>query len=65
MTNKMETTCPECRSRLRFTLDDVAKQRMVRCSRGHRVKMQDEAGGARKVSKALTDLDKAIKKLSR
>ena len=50
---------------MRFTLDDVAKQRTLRCSRGHSVKMQDEGGGARKASKALGDLDKALKKFGK
>lgn len=61
MIDKMDTECPDCGSRVRFTLDDVAKQRTVRCSRGHTVKMRDEGGGARKASKALSDLDKALK----
>jgi predicted Zn finger-like uncharacterized protein len=65
MIDKMETECPECRSKVRFTLDDVAKQRMVRCSRGHSVKMLDDGGGARKASKAFSDLDKALKKFGK
>ena len=65
MTNKLETGCPECVGKVRFTLDDVAKQRTLRCSRGHSVKMQDEGGGARKASKALNDLDKALKKFGK
>lgn len=65
MTDKMETECPDCGSRVRFTLDDVAKQRTVRCSRGHLVKLQDEGGGARKASKALSDLDMALKKFGK
>lgn len=65
MTDKMETECPDCGSRVRFTLDDIAKQRTVRCSRGHLVKLQDEGGGARKASKALGDLDMALKKFGK
>lgn len=65
MTDKMETECPDCGSRVRFTLDDVAKQRTVRCSRGHLVKLQDEGGGAREASKALSDLDMALKKFGK
>ena len=34
MNGKMETECPDCGSKVRFTLDDVAKERTVRCSRG-------------------------------
>ena len=51
--------------KVRFTLDDVASQRTVRCSRGHSVKLKDEGGGARKASKALSDLEKTLKKLGR
>ena len=65
MTDKMETECPDCGSRVRFTLDDLAKQSTVRCSRGHLVKLQDEGGGARKASKALSDLDMALKKFGK
>jgi transposase len=65
MTDKMEIECPDCGSTVRFTLDDVAKQRTVRCSRGHLVKLEDEGGGARKASKALSDLDMALKKLGK
>jgi predicted Zn finger-like uncharacterized protein len=65
MTDKMGTECPDCGSRVRFTLDDVAKQRTVRCSRGHLVKLQDEGGGARKASKALSDLVMALKKFGK
>ena len=65
MADKMETECPDCGNRVRFTLDDVAKQRTVRCSRGHLVKLQDEGGGARKATKALSDLDMALKKFGK
>jgi len=65
MNGKMEADCPSCGSKVRFTLDDVAKERTVRCSRGHSVKMQDEGGGARGASKALGDLDKALKRFGK
>lgn len=65
MTDKMETECPDCGSRVRYTLDDVAKQRTVRCSHGHQVKLQDEGGGARKASKALSDLEMTLKKFGK
>lgn len=65
MTDKMETECSDCGSRVRFTLDDVAEQRTVRCSRGHLVKLQDEGCGARKASKALSDLDMVVKKFGK
>ena len=65
MSDKLETECPECGGRVRMSLEDVAKQRTVRCSRGHLVKLQDEGGGARRASSALADLDKALKSLGK
>lgn len=65
MSEKLETECPECGAKLRFELDDVARQRTVRCSRGHSVKLKDEGGGARKVSRALNDLEKALKRFGK
>lgn len=62
MADKIETECPDCGSKVRFTLDDVAKQRSVRCARGHSVKLRDKGGGARKVSKALSDLERKLKR---
>jgi len=61
MTAKMERTCPDCGGKVRFSLNDVAKQRTVRCSGGHRVSLQDEHGGARKASKARKNLEKTLK----
>lgn len=61
--DKFDVDCPECGSKLQVSLDDVARQRTVRCSRGHSVKLHDQGGGARKASKALDDLEKSIKKL--
>lgn len=65
MADSLDTECPDCGGTVRFTLEDVAKERTVRCSRGHSVQLRDEGGGARKVTKALGDLDKAIKKFGK
>jgi len=59
--DKIEVPCPECGEKVKCTLDDVAKQRTVRCAGGHSVKLVDEGRGAAKTSKALKDLDKALK----
>lgn len=61
MNDKFETECPDCDGRIRFTMDDVAKRRSVRCSRGHNVKLEDEGGTARRASKAMDGLDRALK----
>lgn len=63
--DKIETDCPECGSKIRFTLADVAAQRTVRCGGGHAVKLNDEGGGARKADKSLKDLEKTLKGLGR
>lgn len=65
MADKIEIECPECGNRVRFTLDDVAKQRAVRCSRGHVLKLHDQGSGARNASNALANLDKALKRFSK
>jgi transposase len=65
MSDKLETECPDCGGKIRFELEDVARRRTVRCSRGHSVKLKDEGGGARKASKALNDLDKALKRFGK
>ena len=61
----LDVSCPECGGAVRFSLDDLARERTVRCSRGHSVALKDEGGGAAKASKSLRDLDRSIKRLNR
>lgn len=61
----MDTDCPACGGKVRFSLQDVAKGRTVRCSRGHSVTLKDEGGGAAQVDRSLRDLDKSIRDLNR
>lgn len=65
MLDDLDTDCPDCGGRVRFSLEDVAHERTVRCSRGHAVQLRDDGGGARKADKSLKDLDKALENLSR
>ena len=65
MKTKIEVPCPECGSTIRTSMDDVARQRTVRCARGHSVKLVDNGGGARKFNRALDDLERTIKKFGR
>jgi hypothetical protein len=65
MLDDLDADCPECGGVVRFSLDDLAGPRPVRCSRGHDVTLKDEGGGAAQASKSLHDLDKSIKGLSR
>lgn len=46
-------------------MDDIARQRTVRCARGHSVKLVDNGGGARKFNRALDDLERTIKKFGK
>jgi hypothetical protein len=64
MSTRIDGTC-SCGGRYHFTIDDVAAQRTVRCSRGHSVKLVDEGGGARKVRDAERKLDKSLRDLQR
>lgn len=62
---KIEVPCPECGKNVKCTLDDIAKQRTVRCASGHGVKLVDEGRGAAKTSKALKELEKTLKKFGK
>lgn len=65
MIDDLDADCPECGGEVRFSLDDLARECTVRCSRGHSVALKDEGGGAAKATKSLRDLDKSIEKLNR
>lgn len=65
MLDDLDTTCPECGGTVRFSLENVARQRTVRCSGGCSVELRDEGGGARDTQRALSDLDRSLKGLSR
>lgn len=65
MLDDLETACPSCGGTVKFGLDDVAKQRTMRCARGHSVKLRDEGGGAASVSRARSDLEKSLKRLNK
>jgi len=53
--------CPQCGGAVKFTLQDLARERTVRCAGGHDVHLKDDGGGGRKAQKALDDLQKAIR----
>lgn len=57
----LEEPC-DCGGTFRFTADDVAKEREVRCSRGcgEQIQLQD-GGGAAEAAKAERDLDDFLK----
>ena len=65
MLDDLDATCPDCGSTVRFTLEDVARERTVRCSGGCSVELRDEGGGARDTKRALDDLDRSLEGLSR
>lgn len=57
--------CPECGGNIKVTTRDVAQGKTVRCSRGHRVPLEDHGGGARKAQKAMDDLDRTLRDFGR
>lgn len=61
---KFDEKC-DCGGRMSFTLQDVAMERTIRCSRGCSVKLQDDGGGARQARRAGQSLDRELDKLSR
>lgn len=54
----------DCGGTFKFSVDDVAKERTVRCSRNCGTTLQlEDGGGAADAAKAERDLDKALKGL--
>lgn len=65
MKKEIEHKCPDCGAKVGFDLDDVAKERTVHCRNGHPIKLRDDNRGAAKVTKALKNLEKKIKRLGK
>lgn len=61
---KFDEKC-DCGGRLSFTVQDIANERTVRCSRGCSVQLKDNGGGAQSARRAGRDLDQALNRLSR
>lgn len=60
--NVSDELCPECGAKVRVKLEDIAKGRTLRCTRGHSVKIEDDVGGgARKAQRLLDDLEKSLR----
>ena len=52
----------DCGGAFRYTVENVAKERAVRCSRGCGATLQlQDGGGAAEAAKAERDLDEALK----
>lgn len=62
MFDDLDTDC-DCGGTIRFSLDDLARERTVRCSRGCSVKLQDEGGGAAKAARSTRELERSLKQL--
>ena len=53
-----------CKATVSVSVDAIARKRVVTCPRGHKIPFDESrAGEARKVQKALDDLDEALKRL--
>lgn len=64
MSDRITESC-DCGGSLQFTLEDLASERTVRCSRGCSVKLVDVDGGARQFNTEMRKLDRELSKLSR
>lgn len=57
--------CPNCGGTVKAKLDDFARQRTVRCSRGCNVRLEDADGGAAGAAKAERDLEASLKRFGK
>lgn len=57
--------CPECGAKVKVALQDVAKERTLRCRHGHSIAIKDEGHKGRQAQKAMDDLDQALKSFGR
>ena len=57
----IDVPCPECGKDVLVAVEDIARQRTMRCSKGHRFQVKDSDGSAKETDRALKDLDKALK----
>lgn len=60
-----DVDCPNCGVKVKVALQDVAKQRTVKCRRGHSIALKDDGGGARKTQRSLDDLERALKRFGK
>lgn len=60
---RLHDRLPRMRRNRQDSLNEVPREKTVRCARGHRVTLRDEGRGARKTTRALTDLDKGLRRL--
>lgn len=59
----LSISCPECGRDARIR--GSGKNRIARCSHGHRIEVVDEKGGLRKAEKAEEDLQRTIDRINR
>ncbi len=62
MRARMNMSCPVCGSVLHATLDDVRRERTVRCPRGHEVRLVDKGNGAQRLDRELHKLDRTMRR---
>lgn len=58
----IDRSCPLCGSALRITLEDVERERTVRCPNGHDVRLLDKNNGAQKLDRELRKLDRTMRR---
>jgi hypothetical protein len=60
---KMDVPCPECGRSIRVRLRDIQDRRLVTCSGGHRVQLEEQGHGIRDMDRDMRDLERSLKKL--
>jgi hypothetical protein len=60
---KMDVPCPECGRSISVRLRDIQARRLVTCSGGHRIQLEEQGHGIRDMDRAVRDLERSLKKL--
>jgi hypothetical protein len=62
---KVKIDCPECKSKVEVTMQQVADEKTVVCRCGQKIKLQDKdnsaKNGIKNMNKAFDDLNKTLK----
>ena len=66
---KIEIDCPNCKSKISITINQVANQEIVRCNCGQKIQLEDNNSSSKKsindVNKAFSSLEKTINNIGK
>jgi hypothetical protein len=62
--DKIDIEC-DCGAQLQVSLDDIAKQRNVRCNRGHSIRLVDEGGGVGRAKRSMDKFERSLRDFGR